>query len=359
MRLPRWAWIAAAWTGVGLIYATQTVISMRASGTHHAWATLFITHVVEWLPWALATPLIIRLGRRYPPTRNTPALGWTLHLAAVIATGLADTAWSATLDILFNPSGQTPSPGPFMKVWVPKLLYGQLGFLILYAFILTIVYVLESRQRIARQQMEAVRLSEQLHRAQLEALRRQVEPHFIYNTLNAIAGLVRDNRSADAVEMIVTLSEFLRGAAVDSNRPQVSLEQEVQYLRQYLQIQKARFPERLQVSVEIPPELLAAQVPALVLQPLVENAIKHGIAKRAQGGTIRVNATSTNGTLRLSVDNDGPSLGADWETRGTGIGISNLRTRLALMYGGAFELHLRNRSIGGVQALISLPLVES
>ena len=209
----------------------------------------------------------------------------------------------------------------------------------------------------ARQQMEAARLSEQLQRAQLDALQRQIEPHFMYNTLNAISGLVRDNRNAAAVEMIVALSEFLRGAVVDSKRAQVALEQEVQYLRQYLEIQKARFAERLQVTLDIPAELLSAQVPILILQPLVENAIKHGISKRAQGGAIQVTAASYNGTLSLSVDNDGPSLSPDWDTRCTGIGISNLRNRLQIMYGGAFDLHLRNRDMGGVQALVSLPLV--
>ena len=352
----RWQWIAAVWTGVGLMSASQTVFPMRALGMHHAWVSLFVTLVLVWLPWALATPLVIRLGRRYPPIRTTSPLGWAAHLAAVTLIGLTYAAWSATLEILLNPWAQTPPPGPFMGVWLPTFFYGQLTSVVLYAFILTIDHMLESRERIARQQMEAAQLGEQLQRAQLDALRRQIEPHFVFNSMNAIAGLVRDNRNSDAIEMIVGLGEFLRAAAADFNRPHVALEQELKHLRQYLEIQKTRFAERLRVGLDIPAELLSAQVPSLILQPLVENAIKHGIAKRIQGGAIQVAAASANGTLRLSVGNDGPWLPADWETRCTGIGISNLRTRLQLMYGAAFELTLRNRETGGVQASVSLPL---
>src|SRR6202790_194860 len=135
-----------------------------------------------------------------------------------------------------------------------------------------------------------------------------MEPHFMFNTLNAISGLVRDNRNDAAVSMIVGLSDFLRRAVEDSNRPQVALAEEVEYLRRYLDIQKIRFADRLQVSVDIPAELLQAPVPNLILQPLVENAIKHGIAKRVAGGAIRVAGARRNGNLCLSVYNDGPSL---------------------------------------------------
>jgi len=356
-RRSSWPLIVAVWTGVGLINASQTVFPMRALGMNHAWLSLFATLMLVWLPWALATPCVIRLGRRYPPTRSTPPLGWVIHVAAITVIGLIYAAWSATLETLLNPWAQTPDPGPFMARWLSTFFYGQLTSLVLYAFILTIDYLYESRQRLARQQMQAAQLSEQLHKAQLDALRHQIEPHFMFNSLNAIAGLVRGNRNADAVEMIVALSEFLRGAASDLGRPQVALEQEVQYLRKYLEVQRARFADRLQVTLEFPTELLSAQVPGLILQPLVENAIKHGISKRTQGGAIQVTASSSGSTLQLSVINDGPSLSPDWETRHSGIGLSNLCTRLRLLYGATFDFRLHNRDLGGVQAVVSLPLV--
>jgi len=342
---------------VALIDASQTVLPMRALGVHHGWVGPATTSTLIWLPWALATPWVIRIGRRYPPARGTPALGWVAHLGAIVVIGLSYAGWYAMLEVLLNPSSQTPPPGPFIQVWMARFFYGQLFTVLLYAFILTIDYALESRQRMARQQMEAAQLSEQLHKAQLDALRRQIEPHFMYNSLNAISGLVRDNRNGAAVEMIVALSEFLRGAAVDSNQAQVALEQEVRYLQQYLEIEKARFAERLLVTLDIPTGLLPAQVPILILQPLVENAIKHGISKRTQGGAIQVSASCAGGMLSLRVGNDGPPLSTAWQSQGTGIGISNLRTRLEIMYGGAFELRLRNRATGGVEALVSLPLV--
>jgi two-component system LytT family sensor kinase len=129
-------------------------------------------------------------------------------------------------------------------------------------------------------------------------------------------------------------------------------------LQRYLDIQKVRFGKRLQVSVDIPVELLPVPVPALVLQPLVENAIKHGIAKRAEGGAIRVAASRSNDRLSLSVYNDGPVLPAGWAQTHTGTGLANLRTRMQILFGIEFELKLRNPDAGGVEVLISLPVAE-
>jgi LytS/YehU family sensor histidine kinase len=185
-----------------------------------------------------------------------------------------------------------------------------------------------------------------------------MEPHFMYNTLNSIAGLVRDHRDEAAVSMIVGLSEFLRRSSEDSHRSQVALGEEVEYLQRYLDIQKVRFGERLQVSVDIPAELLRAQVPHLLLQPLVENAVKHGIAKRVAGGTVRVSGACDNGNLCLSVYNDGPGLPTDWEAAQTGVGIGNLRTRLQILHGSESALQLRRADPGGVEVLVTLPFRE-
>jgi two-component system LytT family sensor kinase len=354
-RWTQWLWIAAIWTGIGLIDASETVFPMRAQGMHHAWARLFVTLVLSWLPWALATPLVMGLGRRFPPFRASVLQALPVHLGAVAVIGLISSAWSALLEVLLNPWAQS-EPGSFSDLWFFKFLYGLLTSMIVYGFLIAITFVLDSRERIARQRAQTAQLNEQLSRAQLDALRRQMEPHFMFNTLNAIAGLVRDNRNDAAVTMIVGLGEFLRHAAEDSNRPQVALAEEVEYLQRYLDIQKVRFAERLQVSVDVPAELLPAQVPSLILQPLVENAIKHGIARRAAGGAIRVAGWRANDRLSLSVYNDGPCLPADWEAARAGVGLSNLRTRLQILYGSRFELSLRNQDTSGVRALVSLPL---
>jgi LytS/YehU family sensor histidine kinase len=139
----------------------------------------------------------------------------------------------------------------------------------------------------------------------------------------------------------------------------VTLAEEVEYLQRYLDIQKVRFGERLQVSLDMPAELLRAQVPNLLLQPLVENAIKHGIAKRIAGGTVRVAGACHNGSLCLSVYNDGPPLTTDWQSTHKGVGIGNLRTRLQILHGNQSELQLRRLDAGGVEVLVTLPLKEA
>lgn len=356
---PRWFRIAAIWLGVGLFDATQTVFVMRAEGMHHRWAQLFTTLLLSWLPWALATPLVLRLGRRYPAAQWKRLSTGGAHLAACAGIGLVSAAWIAAMEDFGNPWALVPGPDPFAQLWLHKFYNGLLGYLILYGAILVVGHMLDSQERLAQQRTETARLNEQLSKAQLNALRRQIEPHFLFNTLNAVAGLVREKRNAAAVDMIAGLSDFLRRVVEDSDRQQVPLAEELEFAQKYLDIQKVRFADRLQVSVDVPPELFPAQVPSLILQPMVENAVKHGIAKRIQGGAIRIAAFCSNGMLTLRVYNDGPSLPADWEATCSGIGISNARTRLQTLYGDRFELNLRNQSPGGVEVSVSVPFISS
>jgi hypothetical protein len=358
VRSTPWRWIAAIWFAGGLFDASQTVLIMHAEGRHHPWLPLFGTELASWIPWALATAFVIRLARRYPVGRATGVRTVSVHLAAFALISAVAEAWSAALQVLLNPWGNRKWP-TFVDTWTTTLTFQVLTFLIAYALILTVTYVVDARESMARQMTETARLNEELSKAQLAALRRQMEPHFMYNTLNSIAGLVRDERNDAAVGMIVGLSEFLRRASEDSHRSQVTLLEEVEYLQRYLEIQKVRFGERLQVSVDIPAELLRAQVPNLLLQPLVENAIKHGIAKRVAGGTVRVAGACHDNTLCLSVYNDGPSLPTDWETTQTGVGIGNLRTRLQILHGTESGLQLRCANPGGVEVVVRLPFTEA
>ena len=351
VRSTPWRWIAGIWFASGLFDASQTVLIMHAEGRHHPWPPLFGIELVSWIPWALATPFVIHLARRYPVVRAMSVRTVSVHLAAFAVISVVAEAWSATLQVLFNPWGNRKWP-TFVDTWTTSLTFQVLTFLIAYALILTVTYVVDARESMARQ-------NEELAKAQLAALRGQMEPHFMYNTLNSIAGLVRDERNDAAVSMIVGLSEFLRRASQDSHRSQVTLLEEVEYLQRYLEIQKARFGERLQVRVDIPGELLRAQVPNLLLQPLVENAIKHGIAKRVAGGTVRVAGACHDNTLCLSVYNDGPSLPTNWEATQAGVGIGNLRTRLRILHGTGSELQLRCADPGGVEVVVRLPFREA
>jgi sensor histidine kinase YesM len=355
-RSTRWLWIAAMWGAGALFEASQSVLFMRAIGRQHAWL-IFWTEVASWLPWALATPLIIGLARRYEIIRSTTMQTAAVHFAAFATISLVAEAWFAVLQVLFNPWDYPQQP-TFLDTWRTSLLFQVLTYLIVYALILTVTYVMDARERMARQTTETARLSEELSKSQLAALRQQMEPHFMFNTLHSITGLVRDYKNDAAVSMIVGLSEFLRRASEDSHRAEVTLAEEVEYLQRYLDIQKVRFGERLQISTDIPAELLRARVPNLLLQPLVENAIKHGIAKRAAGGSVRVAGSHQNGKLCLSVYNDGPDVPADWPVTRTGVGIHNLRTRLQILHGSESELQLGHTDTGGVEVVVRLPLKE-
>jgi two-component system LytT family sensor kinase len=356
---PRFIWVAAIWFGVGLFDATQTVFVMRSEGMHHSWVSLYATLLVSWLPWALATPLVLRLGRRYPVARWKRLRTWAVHFTMCVLIGLAFSAWIAFWEQWLNPWALIPGPDPFPLLLLHKFENGLLSYLILYGIILLVSHILDSQKQLALQQTETARLNEQLSKAQLNALRRQIEPHFLFNTLNAIAGLVREKRNDTAVSMIAGLSDFLRRVVQDSDRQQVPLQAELEFTRKYLDIQKVRFAERLEFSVDVAEELLLAQVPSLILQPMVENAVKHGISKRAQGGAIRIAAFCNNGTLTMRVYNDGPALPNGWEANQSGIGISNVRTRLQSLYGDAFELSMHNQEPDGVEVSCSVPFVSS
>jgi LytS/YehU family sensor histidine kinase len=331
---------------------------MHADGKHQPWLPVFATDFVSWLPWALATPLVIAVARRYPIFRGISVGRICAHLAAFAAVSAVTETWSTGLQMVFNPWGYPQRP-TFVDTWTMMCLYQIVTFLIAYALIVTVTFVMDAKASMARQMTEAARLNEELSKAQLAALRRQIDPHFLYNTLNSIAGLVRDQLNDAAVSMIVGLSEFLRRSSEDSHRSQVALQEEVEYLQRYLDIQKVRFGERLQVSVDIPEQLLRAQVPNLLLQPLVENAIKHGIAQRVAGGTVRVAGACHDNRLCLSVYNDGPNLPTDWEAAPTGVGIRNLRTRLQILHGDESELRLRRANSAGVEVVVILPFREA
>jgi two-component system, LytTR family, sensor kinase len=352
-----WFWIAGLWAGLGILDATQNVFAMRHEGMHHSWLRLFFCLVLAWLPWAVATPLVIHLGRKYPLVWK-PVRAWLIHLGAVIAIALVVSAWGTALQVILQPWKPDFETHPFLVTWPLKFSGGLIPAFILYGVILAVMYVLDSRARAAAQQTDTARLNEQLSYAQLNALQRQIEPHFIFNTLNSISGLVRENRNDAAVSMIVALSDFLRRVAGSTHEARVPLGQEVEFLEKYLQIQEARFAGRLTLDLQVPAELRKARIPSLVLQPLAENAIKHGIAKRALGGEVRVAASRSDGRLHLTVYNDGPLLDRDGCALKDGIGLSNLRTRLKLLYGADFDLRLENYGITGVQVSLALPYCE-
>ena len=351
----QWIAIAAIWLGIGVFNGLQAVVTMRFEGMQHPWTAVFFTDVLSWLPWAAATPVVAYLGRRYSPLRNTRASTWIAHLLALVGLLVAAAAWRTLLQLTFRPWAPL-GMGPWTHVLLTELGYGALPATILYAAMLTICVVVDFRAALSREQLLTAQLNEQLTKARLHALQHQTEPHFLFNALNSIAGLVRERRHDDAVNMIAGLGDLLRRSIHGTEVPRVPLASELEYLERYLSIQKVRYAERLSVHVDIPQTLMPVLVPSLLLQPLVENAIKHGIARRTQGGVISISGSQGHGMLTLTVRNDGLPLAPQVDPGTRGIGLENLRRRLELLYGLSFELTLRNDIPDGVRAHVAIPL---
>jgi two-component system LytT family sensor kinase len=228
--------------------------------------------------------------------------------------------------------------------------------LIAYGMIIGVGYAFDYYARYREREFRASQLEAQLAQAQLQALKMQLHPHFLFNTLNAIAGLVRDRKDKAAVQMLAGLSDLLRHTLENAGKQEIPLREELDFLELYLDIQQMRFSDRLKVRMEVAPETLNARVPNLILQPLVENAIRHGIAVRVSSGLVAVSARRENGLLHLKVADDGPGLKRDWRLEdGVGIGLSNTRERLNQLYGREHRFEVRNREGGGVEATLLIP----
>lgn len=352
-----WMWSVVAWTVFGVADGFETMASMHSEGMHHRWLVVLAVSVMNWMPWMLATPLIMQLAARVGSLRWKSAKWWLAHVPACAAVGVVFSMWLTWTVRIFNPYEHTGAWEPYWKVARAHMMEDTFFVLILYGVVLVVDTVLDSRAKLARQEAEAARLREMLSAAQIEAMRRQIEPHFLFNTLNAVSGLVREQRNEAAVDTIAMLSDFLRRLLEDRGQQEISLAEEMEFARRYLEIQSVRFADRLRVEMDVPAETLAVAVPALMVQTLAENAIKHGTSKLARGGTIRIMASREAGQLSLRVWNDGPLLSEMCE--GTGIGLKNLRSRLQGLYGDVCELTLENRQAGGVEACVVMPAREA
>jgi hypothetical protein len=341
-------WIALIWLAVGVLNGAQIVIGMHAAGMRHHWAALFFVNTISWLVWACATPLVFSLGDRFPISR---ALGWKgclVHLAALLSIVFVDALWISAWYHWLNPLAESPKPPPLSYLLVNALFERCHVGMITYVAILAAGHTIASLKRLAMREAE-------LSKAQLDSLRRQLEPHFLFNTLNGVAGLVREGKNAAAVEMIAGLSDLLRHVLEGGDRELVPLAEELSFLERYIELQSMRFGDRLKVVVGVPPDLYGARVPSLILQPLVENAIQHGIGRRVEGGVIHVCAAGSDGMLTLSVHNDGPALPPGGIEPGCGVGIANTRRRLAALYGPECALVVRNHALAGVETIVRVP----
>jgi two-component system, LytTR family, sensor kinase len=351
--------VVGAWTLFGFFFSTQLYLN----AFYHGHALPFSFVLIPWLIcgylWAALTPVALWLARRFPLEKELIVRRVALHLLfAVLISVLQLVAYTLVFQTLVvrRPSNSFFPLGPFQDV-----LFGQFHFnLLLYCVLIGLYQTFdyyrrfrEREQRAAQLELEAAQLETQLTRAQLDALKMQLHPHFLFNTLNTISVLMEEDVGA-ANEMLLRLSELLRAALKNNEAHEVTLEEELQFLEKYLQIEQARFQDRLKVRIDPAPETLAAYLPNLILQPLVENAIRHAVAPSTKVTTVEICSRQQNGRLHLSVSDNGEGM-MDHATPTNGIGLRNTRARLEKLYGPDQDFRLETNAGGGVHISITIP----
>jgi signal transduction histidine kinase len=339
------------WTAVGIFFSTQLyfLYNFRLKRTVPYSMALRST-LVDWYVWGALSLVVARVARRFPWDR---ALLFRSVVAHVIC-GLAFSFVHIVLACVFSALVGMFAWRELGEAIVHNVIWGFHWNLFVYLSIVGIVLATDYRKRAEERTVRASRLEARLAQAQLEALRAQIQPHFLFNTLNAISTLVHKN-PAQADRMLVRLGDLLRFLLGSAGEQEISLRREIEFLRTYLDIEQTRFSDRLQVEFAVEESILEAQVPNLILQPLVENSIRHGIAQCPEGGTLEIRAArGGDGALELEVLDSGPGLPPDG-TLVEGIGLRNTRARLHHLYGEAQSLALINLPTGGVRARIRLP----
>ena len=354
----KWLAIVGIWVVLGLIYVGPIYLEMRAEQHGHAAWRVFSWGILMWLAWAPITPVIVWLARQYSLVGEAWKRNLIIHVPALLLMSILHTAAATAITGWINPfDSRGDSPKEFWPRFLSRV-QGAFGTdLLIYAAVIGVFYALDYYRKYREREVLATRLEAQLAQAQLDALRMQLHPHFLFNTLNSIVGLVRDNKNSAAVNMLVGLGDLLRHTLDHSTRQEVELREEINFIKLYLSIQEMRFSDRLRIDLNIDPRTTKALVPNLILQPLTENALRHGIGRTADSGLVGISSAVDDGHLRLTVYDEGAGLPDDWQLKGSaGIGLANTAARLQQLYDNDHEFDIRNRNGGGVEVVIVMPL---
>ncbi len=343
---------------LGMLTGSEGFVQLRANGrTDISFGDAVMLHLPYWLLWAALAGVVVEMVRRVPPAGPARPSRFLFHVA--LAAGLM-LAHSAALYAVQRGLGQTDFLVPLWHGALAIARWRLAPNLVAYGAILGFVIASDASRSARDRERRATELAAQLAHAQLRALRMQLDPHFLFNALNAASMLVRRGRGEQAVEMIAGLGTLLRRTLEAGDAPEVSLRDELALLRHYLDVEQVRFGDRLRVLLDAAPETLDARVPSLVLQPVVENALRHGIERRSEAGTVRITSRRARASegeadrLVLRVEDDGAGIDGAEGIRPGGLGIANTVERLARLYGDASDFDLRNGAVGAV-ATITLP----
>jgi two-component system LytT family sensor kinase len=334
------------WTLFGLVVGIQVWISMIDHGHVVPW--LLFYYLLVWVAWLGPTYVIVWMARRFPVDVPRPS-NIAIHVLAATVIAVVHSGYEIGLMVWMRPYDRMTESLTELDIGQALLSHLPLEW-ILYCMVLGGVMAFEFYQRYHERALQAAQLGRSLLDAKLHALELQLQPHFLFNTLNAIAGLVRKNHNEQAVAMVAGLADLLRYSLDHAGRQCVTLAEEMDMLERYLGIENARFPDRMSFTLTLAEDARRAAVPMLVLQPLAENAVRHGIARTAAGGSIEVEANRVGDRLRISVRNSGTLDAAYVE----GIGMKNTRDRLAALHGETATLSLASVD-DGVTAELELP----
>lgn len=348
----RWLTTAGVLLALGALANIPTLLYHLSEKQPIPWSRLG-SESLAWMLWLALVPFVVLAARKFPVDRRNWPRRIALHLGigTAVACAYALLILGKNLAIMaFGAGFWTPQPLSLL----PSLLFGGLQiYLLLYGSTVAAVVALDGHRRLRDRERAAAQLEADLSKAQLQVLKMQLEPHFLFNALNAISAQV--HRDPDAAErMIALLSDFLRMSLTRAARDEVTLAEELSFLGRYLDIQKVRFGDRLTVEVDAPPEVLDAWVPSLILQPIIENSIRHGVGSRSAPLALSIRAQRlASGRLEIVVEDDGPGLplGEIQE----GVGLSNTRGRLTHLFGADHGFEISNRAPSGVRVRIEIP----
>ena len=363
-----WMYVAlfCLWTLAGLFMLTQDLAQMMLTQDRHPVSHHLISWMVGVWLWVLYTPFVLWLGRKFPLEHKPHWRKVLIHLPiSLVFPFVALTIESVILrGLRVFPDIMTSVPATLVFL----LIIGYHQDVLTYWTILGAQCAYgwyrryeERRQAALRLELRSSQLERQLAEAHLRALKMQLQPHFLFNTLNTIMVLVRQQKGKEAEEMLARLSDLLRSVLDDVHAQEVPLTRELEYLQLYLAIEQVRFQDRLHVEVAADPEVLDAALPHMALQPIVENAIRHGLAPKLEGGVITLRSLVDNGRMRIEIEDNGLGMTADRLARvhDEGIGMSNVQERLRLLYGEDFRFEVTSRLGSGTLVRIDVPELVS
>jgi sensor histidine kinase YesM len=352
--------ILAAWLGLGLTEALKAVIAERLRGETMGLDVALIANLPWWLGWAGLTPPAIWVASRVRFDRGRWLGPLAVHLGVAAALAAIHLIGVGVLFYLtVARGGFFPTLEDLLQNWADTFVIVEI---LTYGAVVCGYYAIDYRRRFRERELEAARLAvraaqaeARMHEAQLTALRAELNPHFLFNALNAVGALIRRREPGSALDVLARLGDLLRATLGRSERHEIPLAQELDYVRRYLEIEQTRYSDRLTVRHDIAADAADALVPTLLLQPLVENAVRHGVAGRPGPGEVLVHARRQNGDLGITIEDTGPGFPAGGTAVAEGVGLRNTRERLAQLYGAAGRLEIANRPGGGARVRVVLP----